>query len=676
MATFLPRPSSPQQPFRITSTSPPEHYLANVPERRRSSARQPTTEPRRSGYGNTNGNMPVPEGPHAFTPNGDAPHRPRMSMSGMPFNAARSPPNAKSMFRGATEERQWLTIHCRHLTCPLQVLPARPMSSWESMPVLAFHRCFIRRYTLQILRQGRLFLATKCRVGKVSRTSADIVQGNCKFGAKCALAHILPNGRRVNRPNNVVGGLLNLGGRVDPQTYHPDSALANSLLAQQTNDDPPSFGPPYPHVPESEYLQQAPLPTTYYENNIPVENGYTAHLDNKYGSPRDDGRLAVPSVGHLSTLDAPMPASFDSQGISYIARHGPVAASVPSKFGLESPPSSLPKKAGLPSSALRSLHNSAFGQDPRGNASNLGSSPLTSGDEGYGQRALHSQLMGKPTMISASVPRARANDDWDDGILFGGEEDFLPGSLHDLLTPQEKMRRLSKTEQDERSARESLSGLGTPADSSSQVGSPSHASPSRFSAFFAKQRRDEPNSQTASASAFGHVGSPLRNTSSHLGRSPSLRSTSNPTRSGDASPYLASPPRQSSMSAISQQLARTRISSRTDAGYNDSSSPNGLHPNSARVQSQVSTGTARSEKTSPSNQTNNHRIDEELSEGVFSMEEEEETHKKRHSGSAWNYQQAGVPPQDRAPSPQLGPIGTGRTLRAREVEKVSKEYWT
>jgi hypothetical protein len=31
-------------------------------------------------------------------------------------------------------------------------------------------------------------------------------------------------------------------------------------------------------------------------------------------------------------------ASFDSQGISHAARYGPVAASMPSQFGLESPP--------------------------------------------------------------------------------------------------------------------------------------------------------------------------------------------------------------------------------------------------------------------------------------------------------------------------------------------------
>lgn len=414
------------------------------------------------------------------------------------------------------------------------------------------------------------------------------------------------------------------------------------------------------------------LPTNGYESNILVESGYVPHQNSKYGSPRDDVRLPLSPANHLSTLDAPMPASFDSQGISYIARHGPVAASMPSKFGLESPPSSLPRKAGNPSSTLRNLHSSAFGQETRSHAPNLGSSPLGSGDEGYSRRPLHSQRVAKPTMISASVPRGRFNEEWDDGIMFGGEEDFLPTSLHELLTPQEKMRRLSRTEQDERPLRESLSGSGTPADSSSHVGSPSHASPSRFSAFFIKQRRDE---QNASTTALGHVGSPLRHSSMQLGRSSSLRATSNPNRSGDLSPHVASPPRQSSMSMISQQLARTRISSKNDSGYGDATSSSTLHPNSARTQNQPSLSTGRLDRATPASNVNNHRIDEGQGEGVFSMEvEEEELQRKRSSGSTWNFQQSPVPKPDS--SPNLGAIGTGRIQRAREAEKVAKEYWT
>lgn len=522
-----------------------------------------------------------------------------------------------------------------------------------------------------------VLLLPSCTLSEGGGLLANSGQGNCKFGSKCALAHILPNGRRVNRPNHSMGGPLNLGGRVDPQIYHTDSALANSLLSQQTQNDAPSFGLQYTPTPEIDYPLPPTAPANGYESSTAGDNGSMTHPSTKYGSPRDDSRQFLSPASHLSTLDAPMPASFDSQGISYIARHGPVAASMPSKFGLESPSSSLPKKNGNPSSTLRNLHNSAFGQETRSNALNLGSSPLGSGDEGYSRRPLRSQLVAKPTMISASVPRGRATDEWDDGIMFGGEEDFLPTSLHELLTPQEKMRRLSRTEQDERPFRESLSGAGTPAESSSHVGSPSHGSPSRFSAFFTKQRRDEQSNQSASASGFGHIGSPLRHSSMPLGRSSSLRATSNPTRSGDVSPYVASPPRQSSMSMISQQLARTRISSKSDAGFSDATGSNALHPNSARTPIHPSTGSGRLDGATSSTNMNNHRIDEEQAEGVFSMEvEDEENQKNRHSGSARNEGQATEPKPDRRQSPNLGAIGTGRTQRAREAEKVAKEFWT
>ncbi|KAL9000819.1 MAG: hypothetical protein Q9169_000573 [Polycauliona sp. 2 TL-2023] len=641
MATHLTRPQPPQPSLLPAPNSPPKRYLHNVTQPQRpvrdpadSRAQQPVTESGPIGtldYGNTN--LLVPKAPHALTSNGEPSRRSTMSMNGLPFHSARSPPNAKNT---------------SHVPCK-----------------------FFRLGQCQAGKACPFSHSTE--VSSVDTPCKYFAKGNCKFGSKCALAHILPNGRRVNRPNNVNGGLLNLGGRVDPQTYHPDSALANSLLAQQTNGDAPSFGLHFSHAPGGEYIPRPHLASNGAEGSVPTET-FTTNPELRYGSPRDDGRAPISPGGHLSTLDAPMPASFDSQGISYIARHGPVAASVPSKFGLESPSSSLPKKAALPSSTLRNLHNSAFGGDPRNSASNLGSSPLGSGDEGYGRRIMHSELVTRPTAISASVPRARMGDDWDDGIIFGGEEDFLPTSLHDLLTPQERLRRLSRSEQDERPFRDSLSGPSTPADSSSHVGSPSHASPSRFSAFFAKQRRDEQSNGSSSTSVFGHVGSPLRNSSMPVGRSSSLRATSNPARSGDVSPYLSSPPRQSSMSMISQQLARTQISSKTDSGLTDSNSSNSLHPNSARTANQAGSSTSRLDRATSSSNINNERIEEEQGDGVFSMEEEEDIHRKRHGENGWS--SAPNPEQQQDGRQSLGPIGTGRTFRAREVEKVSKEYWT
>lgn len=452
------------------------------------------------------------------------------------------------------------------------------------------------------------------------------------------------------------GGRLNLGDRLPPQIYHnQDSALANSLLSQQANGAPPPFGHQFPYSGQGDFppLHSQHLPT--YDDSSMMETAYThSGPGSKYGSPRDDIRFPMSPVGHLSTLDVPLPASFDSQGISFYAKDAkkniPLAASVPSKFGLDSPPPSLPQKALHPSTALRNLHDSAFGIDARNRASPMGSPPAAI-DEYTGQRMMHSQRVSKPKMISSSVPRPGASEDWDNNFNF--EEDWLPGSLHDLLTPEEKARRLSRSEQDLSGTREPLSGLATPGESSSKVGSPPAASPSRYGALFARQRQQEDGSPF-SASAFSHVGSPLRNSSLHPGASPSLRAVSRPT-SGDVSPFVSSPPRQSSMSGISQQLQRMRMA-RVDSTEN---SP-GLHPASARHTSNSST---RLDRAVSSSSIGTGRIDEEQGDFVFSMEEEDDS--KRNS-NIWGYPAGGH-------SPHLGGLGAVRNGTSAVEVKNGKE---
>lgn len=431
-----------------------------------------------------------------------------------------------------------------------------------------------------------------------------------------------------------MGGHLNLGGRVEPMAYHhQESVLGNSLLAQQANGNPPPFGHQYPPLGDTDpsiiSMQYPP-----YESAQPLDISYVARRpESKYGSP--EARMPLSPVQHLSTLDAPLPASFDSQGISYMARHGPVAASVPSKFGLESPPPSLPKKSLLPSDALRNLHDSAFGRE---NRKNLGSSPSRSSDEFTGQRIMHSKRVTRPKMLSSSMPRPGAVDDWNDDILFGGEEDYVPSTLTHLLSAEEKNRRFSGREQDLTGLRDNLSGHATPAEVSSKVGSPSTASPSRFSALFTKQKREE-ESNGLPGSNFGHVGSPLRNSSLHLGTSPISRTVSRAV-SNDLSLQMSSPPVQNSMvSALSQQLQRTRLSS---------DGQNGLHPISSRHSSNPG---SRLDRAISSSSINTNRIDEEAPECIFSLDEEECNGGRNNSGF---YLSSGIR------SPNLGPIGGGR----------------
>lgn len=351
-----------------------------------------------------------------------------------------------------------------------------------------------------------------------------------------------------------------------------------------------------------------------------IDTSFMSDAGSKYGSPVDDVRQPASPKRHLTALDAPLPASFDSQGISHAARYGPVAASMPSKFGLELSSLSSPPTQRTPSDTLKSLRDAAFGSDLRRLSSNFGSSPAA--EDPLGPRFLHSQRMApRSKVLSASVPRPTVLDDWDDGN-FAMEEDYLPVNLHDdVLTPQEKMRRLSRTEQELSSSNREFGSLGI-GTGSLKVGSPLASSPSRFGALFAKQRqKKEEEAHGASSSSFNHIGSPLRESSLQFSSSPKPRPIGSRPVSGDVSPFVSSPARQSSMSMISQQLSSMS-----------------LHPNSARNSSTSAVPTTSSSSSSRLDRTvsspvTTSKIDEEQGDLVFSMEEEESN---KRSSVGWN----------------------------------------
>ncbi|KAF1985793.1 hypothetical protein K402DRAFT_100826 [Aulographum hederae CBS 113979] len=585
----------PDYTLSMNSSSPPNAFSGgaanfNMPHRNS----QDFNTPRPMHGANGNGPLPVPAGPHNRA-NG---HPPNMRPGVGPFGGARSPPNNKNT---------------SHVPC-------------------------------KFFRQGM------CQAGKACpflHTTEPVTpckyyqKGNCKFGMKCANEHIMPDGRRANR-----GGFglppPHLSGRVN----HLPEVSTNSLLTMQSahlTQQPQSpsqaqYGPP------DDYLfsqQLSSSPTTKPQFDIPtIDTTFTSHPGSTWGSPPNDGRLPISPVQKgLSVMDAPLPASFDSQGISHMARYGPIAASVPSRFGLES--SSPPSRTAGESATLRNLHSSAFGDDR--SKSTLASSPPSSTDEVIGRKIMHSERYSRPKMMSSSLgnrPVLGAPEEWDPNFQWE-EEDLVPHSLHELLTPQEKMRRFSRTGDEQ-----PISGLGTPVDTQSSKigsGSPSTASPSRFGALFYRQQQKadgDGGSSLPGLSAFGHVGSPLRNSSLHPGASPSLRAVSRPTNAtpGDISPFVSSPPRQSSMSIISQQLQRTRLSSRSVA---EPDSPAPVHPGINRVASGGSnsgsaTGRLGIDRAVSSSSVGREMIlEEELEgegEGLFSMDEVGGNGSKRNSG--------------------------------------------
>lgn len=360
----------------------------------------------------------------------------------------------------------------------------------------------------------------------------------------------------------------------------------------------------------------------------------------------------------LSILDAPLPASFDSNGISNAARFpaAPWPSSMPSKFGLESPSSSLSNaKDSRTSETLKLLHTSAFGSSEY-LATPIAGSPTNSQhggihDEYFGKRTMHSSRFSRPKMLSSSLPKptSAVDYDWEPEFAFIDSDDnvpenYVPENLQDLLTPAEKARRGSIRADDA-----SFDGF-------SKYGSPIGTSPGRWGPSFPQRKDDDDLSRSARAapSAFGHVGSPLRNSTlaqemgGANGLSSSGRRLSTGMRSGSES-----------MSVLSQQLQRSRLDDAIapgSASNSASSNPNAhnplLHPSAARhatatttpvsvssagrerhMERHVSSGSISSSVTGRFTTP----IDEEDPDFVFSMEEEDDaatikSHKRGSSG--------------------------------------------
>lgn len=406
----------------------------------------------------------------------------------------------------------------------------------------------------------KFYLQGQCQAGRMCPFSHDLesttrpapckyfAKGHCKFGTKCALLHITPDGIVMN-----------------------NKRYSQAPQYAQAQPGPGAYGQPPPGLLSMQALEQRPngdMPGDMSHYQYEGRNGYDmpqfdyTSASPKYGSPLQNDRLALGSSPHqkgLSVLDAPLPNSFDSNGVSMAQRGGPMAASVPSRFGFESPPSSLPRKA-FGNTALQDLHHSAFGGRGTLDSVLAGSSPPSGGDEplSFPKRPLHSHnLRTSRPLMSSSVGTGlptkafEYSDDEDDGETdTDREEDLLPASLHDLI-PGSRNRRESRQAENPASflaaQRRTLSTTATPGDSKS--GSPSFSSsPSRYTSMFAPQR--------SNSSDF--IGSPLRNDG--FGALPGPPQSQRPSLAPEhaLSPGLSSP-RQASMSMLTQELQRTNL---------------------------------------------------------------------------------------------------------------------
>ncbi|KAF2746928.1 hypothetical protein M011DRAFT_494763 [Sporormia fimetaria CBS 119925] len=587
--------------------------------------RHPPGHPNMPG-GNGNGPMPVPGGPHGRNGHPHAAH-----MRDMGFAGPRSPPNNKSKrrLRGNTTVSLTSDPGTAHVPCKFYRQGA--CQAGKACPFLHSDEPITER--------------APCKY---------FAKGNCKFGHKCALAHILPNGHVINHNMGGRGG--GPFGRMNIP-HHPEPAPNSSLLSMQAHMAP-VFPPPPPPPGHDDF------PNPPFETIPTIDTTWTSHTASNYGSPpNESGRLPISPVQKgLSVMDVPLPASFDSQGISHVARYGPIAASVPSAFFGTSPPASFQGEG----HALRNLHSTAFGDGARARPNALGSSPPDAHEPPIGRRIMHSDMGAhRRGMLSASVGAPiHPDEDWD-----AEYEDLIPGSLGDLLTPQEKQRRFSRDRGNEGiplSHRGSFSRLGA----SPTMSDLKPSSPSRFQSLWGKTSHGLDSGSVPGPSSLGHVGSPLRNSSLHPGASPSLRPMGRPLGDASGLSSLSSPPRQPSMGMLTQQLSRTRLTSRPSDEVVSGLGANPKHPGISRVASGSSVGSGGrlgiDRAVSSSSISRSERIDEE--QGLFSMEEEEldndkakdnastasTTSNKRLSGLSWG--------SGGKASPSLAPIGGHRGL--------------
>jgi len=384
----------------------------------------------------------------------------------------------------------------------------------------------------------------------------------------------------------------------------------NSLLSMQVNDpvalqqvDPAAFG-----------QQEHSVTYNYQPASPPFGPQQTTDIASPYGSPFGDNRLATsPPRGGLTALDSHLPKSFDSQGFSHAARHGPFAASVPNRFLLD--PQSPPNRAQLGNTSLR---DASYGDTANldGVLHGLGSSPRDHPALDFSKRPLHSERFAanrsRPMMMSSSLggqPTLFTDTDEsaeDDESDSGAGEDLLPSSLHDLI-PQEKLRRSSRNAFDNESnalpmtsaQRRAISNGATPSDSKTGSLSPHSGSPSRYSSIWAAKATTQ---KVENDPTFGHVGSPLR--PSNL-RSSSISMSTSPNNAA-----------QDSMSLLTSQL---RNSTMTDSRSSQPTS----HPSMSRnLSSNSNVGrSGLGDRGFSSSSLGREKIDEEA---MFSMEEDGE----------------------------------------------------
>ncbi|KAF7326296.1 hypothetical protein MKEN_00482900 [Mycena kentingensis (nom. inval.)] len=280
------------------------------------------------------------------------------------------------------------------------------------------------------------FSHTALDPGAQKDVCAWFVKGNCKFGHKCALAHILPGqsmamDRKNKKAAQIAAGATKGGGEQKSGRGNRRDGGGSKLLtvggggggggrsrAPMSMPLKASISPsaPAPPLKDTDFAatldreDTAPLPTA------PARNKSPSSPTLPMSAPRRPSASTSPAKD-FGPIGSP-PASPSRNPSGTPPTNGMLSTSPFSAPGTQSVFLNYPDRKGM------------------GIAASLGAGPTGWGGSGSPLRA---SLRGPEDDLALALPRRRREDSNED------LEDFIPSSLTDLLTPEERSRRMSRS---------------------------------------------------------------------------------------------------------------------------------------------------------------------------------------------------------------------------------------
>lgn len=323
----------------------------------------------------------------------------------------------------------------------------------------------------KFFKQGACQAGNSCPFSHDTNLSSDLQpckyfqKGNCKFGNKCALAHILSDGTVVNSRSknlNHSHSHRNSAGSVVPNDSSHNSTSHNQVQHQiyDMNKSSRILAEPIQmnnysgYQNQYQYQQQYSPPTaTSASSNYDFTNYSESHI-----IPPATANLASSPISSGSIWNTSTPATFTS---TVPCNHQSPLSNSMANF--HSTPTQLMFRTDSESySYNHNLNHFATSASPTLQHPQLNSSfnatsyfvPPSSSLSGNVSTAVHPQ---SANTITSSNPSScftntgvdsgngsTPNIDSDNNLDLDFEFDFIPSSLHDLLTPQELSRRKSR----------------------------------------------------------------------------------------------------------------------------------------------------------------------------------------------------------------------------------------